>query len=170
MATGPRYSVKFRRRREGRTDYGKRSKILQSRLPRLVVRKSSKYITVQIIEYTQKGDKTVLTAHSSQLKKLGWNYGAKSTPAAYLTGLMAGALAKQKNVKKAVFDIGLHPATKGGKIFAALKGAVDAGLEVNYDAKILPSADRISGKKIAEHLKKPGLPADFEAVKGKILK
>jgi large subunit ribosomal protein L18 len=43
-------------------------------------------------------------------------------------------------------DIGLHPATKGGIVFACLKGAVDAGLQTNYDADKLPSEERLTGK------------------------
>jgi len=170
MATGPRYAVKFRRRREGKTDYSKRIKILQSKTLRLVVRKSNKYIVVQLVEYTPKGDKTLLTAHSSKLKEFGWQHGTKNIPAAYLTGLLAGKLAKQKKITEAVLDIGLHVSTNGAKIFAALKGAADAGLKINYNPKIVPSADRLSGKHIAEHLKKQNLPADFNAVKEKILK
>jgi large subunit ribosomal protein L18 len=170
MAKGPRYSVRFRRRREGKTDYGKRIKLLQSKLPRLVVRRSNKYITVQIIEYAPTGDKTLLTAHSSKLKELGWQYGMKNMPAAYLTGLLAGKMAKQKKIAKAVLDIGPHTSTKGAKLFAVLKGAVDAGLDVKHNPAILPSEDRISGKHIAEYLKKSNLPTDFKAVKEKILK
>ena len=44
MATGPRYAVKFRRRREGKTDYKKRLNLLKSELPRFIVRISNKYI------------------------------------------------------------------------------------------------------------------------------
>ncbi|MEM4248196.1 MAG: 50S ribosomal protein L18 [Candidatus Nanoarchaeia archaeon] len=170
MAIGPRYAVRFRRRIEGRTDYGKRIKLLQSKMPRLVVRKSNKYITVQLVEYAQMGDRTLVTAHSSKLKEFGWQHGAKNIPAAYLTGLLAGKLAKQKKITEAVLDIGLHISTKGAKIFAALKGAVDAGLKINYNPEILPSPDRILGKHVAEHLKKQNLPADFNAVKERILK
>jgi len=168
MAKGPRYAVKFLRRRAGATNYKKRIKILQSNLPRLIVRKSDKYVVVQVSEFTSKGDKILLVAHSSELKKLGWKFGTKSIPAAYLTGLLAAKKAKAKGVQQAVLDIGLHTATKGAKVFAALKGAIDGGLNVAHGSDMIPSEDRISGKHIAEYLKKPEITKEFEAVKGKI--
>ena len=57
MATGPRYKVPFRRRREGRTDYRHRAALLRGKLPRAVVRKSNRNITVQLVTYDDKGDK-----------------------------------------------------------------------------------------------------------------
>ncbi|MGM0388528.1 MAG: 50S ribosomal protein L18, partial [Natrinema limicola] len=42
MATGPRYKVPMRRRREVRTDYHQRLRLLKSGKPRLVARKSNK--------------------------------------------------------------------------------------------------------------------------------
>ncbi len=164
MATGPRYVVKSRRRRAGITDYKQRVRLLKSRMLRLVIRKSDKYISAQVVEYSEKGDKTLATAHSSELKGLGWQHGAKSIPAAYLTGLLLG---RRAGNKAAVLDIGVHLATKGAKIFAALKGAVDAGLKVKHNPEALPSADRIAGKHIAAHLKAD--LGDFDAVKKKIM-
>ena len=49
MATGPRYKVPFRRRREGRTNYHLRLKLLLSRQDRVVVRKSARNIQIQLI-------------------------------------------------------------------------------------------------------------------------
>lgn len=167
MATGPRYAVRYRRRREGKTNYQKRLKLLISRLPRLAVRKSNSYITVQIISYDPAGDKTLLTVNSAKLKEFGWNSGYKNTPAAYLTGLLAGKLAKGK-VKQAIADIGMHNAAKGAKVFAAVKGAVDAGLHITFDTKMI-SEDRITGKHILAYSKKD-ITKDFEAAKAKILK
>ena len=164
MATGPRYVVKSRRRRLGITDYPQRVRLLKSRMLRLVIRKSDKYISAQVVEYSQKGDKTLATAHSSELKGLGWQHGMKSTPAAYLTGLLLG---RRAGNKEAILDIGIHSVTTGAKMFAALKGATDAGLKVKHDAKVLPSADRIAGKHIATHLKANF--SDFDVVKKKIM-
>ncbi|MBT3583115.1 50S ribosomal protein L18, partial [Candidatus Woesearchaeota archaeon] len=48
MASGPRYTVKFRRRRAGKTNYHNRLALLLSRKPRLVIRKTNKYIICQI--------------------------------------------------------------------------------------------------------------------------
>jgi len=167
MATGPRYAVRFRRRREGKTNYQKRLKLLKSGMPRLIVRRSNKFITVQITNYDVAGDKTLFTVNSAKLKGFGWNHSYKNTPAAYLVGLLAGKLAKAK-VPSAITDIGMHTAAKGAKVFAAVKGAADAGLKVQFDASMI-QADRIMGKHILAHLKKD-IPKDFEAVKAKILK
>jgi len=167
MARGPRYAVKFRRRREGKTNYQKRLKLLKSNLPRLVVRKSTNYIMLQLTAFDPKGDRTLLTVNSAQLKEFGWSHSFKNTPAAYLTGLLAGKLAKTK-VKEAIADIGLHRATKGAKIFAAIKGAADAGLQIKFDPAVVIE-DRIAGKHIAAYLKRP-IDKDFATVKEKILK
>lgn len=71
MATGPRYFVQFRRRREGKTDYYKRLKLIVSDKPRMVVRKSNKHITCQLVEAKLEGDNTLVAAHSSELAKYG---------------------------------------------------------------------------------------------------
>jgi len=169
MATGPRYAVKYRRRREGRTNYHKRRKLLLSQLPRLVVRKSNKYITAQLVDYDARGDKTLATANSSQLKKLGWKESCKNIPAAYLTGLLIGKKAIEAGIKKSIPDLGFYTITKGSKLFAVLKGAIDAGLDIPHDPKIFPSEERLTGKHIAEYLKKPSIVEDFEKIKKKIL-
>ena len=163
MATGPRYSVKFRRRREGRTNYPKRRKLLVSGLPRLIIRKSNKYIVAHISAYEQSGDKTLVFAHSSELKKFGWKHSFKNLPAAYLTGLLIGKKALKSGIKEAIIDLGIHSITKGSKLFSVLKGALDAGLNIKHNPKMFPSEERITGKHISENLLK-----DFEEVKKKV--
>jgi large subunit ribosomal protein L18 len=54
-------------------------------------------------------------------------------------------------VEKAFLDIGLHIPSKGTRIFAALNGAIDAGVEVPHSEDILPDEDRLSGKHIADY-------------------
>ncbi len=49
MAQGPRYKVAFRRRREGRTDYRQRARLLRGGVPRAVVRVSLRHTSVQIV-------------------------------------------------------------------------------------------------------------------------
>ncbi|MGB9675394.1 MAG: 50S ribosomal protein L18 [Candidatus Nanoarchaeia archaeon] len=154
MAHGPRYAVKFRRRREGKTNYAKRLALLKSGLPRLVVRSSNNKIIGQIIAYDPKGDRTLLTVLSTELKNYGWTFGCKNTPAAYLTGVLLGKKALEKNIKDVVLDIGLKRPTKGAKVFAFAKGAKDAGLQLNLSDKNIPSEERIKGKHIADWLKK----------------
>lgn len=163
MSTGPRYKVPFRRRREGRTDYRHRAALLRGGIVRLVVRKSNRHLRVQFVEYTDKGDRVLVTAVSKELEELGWKASGKSTPGAYLTGLLAGKRALEKKIDEAVLDIGLREPTKGAAVFAALKGAIDAGLEIPHSEEMIPSNDRISGKHMHE-----GTVPMFESTKSKI--
>ncbi|MCD6402880.1 MAG: 50S ribosomal protein L18 [Candidatus Aenigmarchaeota archaeon] len=170
MARGPKYIVPHRRRREGKTDYRKRLKLLKSGKPRLVVRKSLRHIRAQIIEYNPSGDRTLVSASSEELKKFGWNLPTGNTPAAYLVGLLIGKRALEKNIKEAVLDVGLQNPVKGGRIFALLKGALDAGLNVPHGEGIFPSENRIRGEHISSYLEKyKNMPEIFEKVKKKIL-
>ncbi|RLG74638.1 MAG: 50S ribosomal protein L18 [Thermoprotei archaeon] len=154
MARGPRYRVKYRRRREGKTNYYKRYRMVLSKKLRLVARRTLRYIIAQIIKFAPQGDLVLTSAHSIELKKLyGWKAATDNTPAAYLTGLLVGLRAREKGITEAILDIGLHRATKGARIFAVLKGALDAGLKIPHNPKILPSEDRIKGEHIAKWAK-----------------
>lgn len=154
MGKGPRFRVAFRRRREGLTDYRKRRNLLQGRATRLVVRRSHRAITVQFVDFEEKGDVVRAAATSRELSKLGWTHSTAATPAAYLTGLLAAGRAKKQGIQNAVLDLGRHEPTRGGRIFAVLKGVVDAGIEVPHDKAVLPDAKRLSGA----HL--PDAPVD----------
>ncbi len=158
MAKGPRYKVRFRRRREGKTNYYRRKRLLLSRKPRLVIRKTNGNTIVQLVEAHVQGDKTLASAISLELKKLyGWNISTKNIPAAYLTGLLAGLRAIKKGYTEAVLDIGLHLPIKGGRIYAALKGVIDAGLNVPHSPDVFPDESRIKGEHIVkalDHFKK----------------
>ncbi|MEM0340871.1 MAG: 50S ribosomal protein L18 [Acidilobaceae archaeon] len=150
MARGPTYRVPLRRRREGKTDYYKRVKLIKSKKPRLVVRKTNKYILAQIVEAAIPGDKTIVAAHSIELSKLyGWLGDHNNTCAAYLTGLLVGYRALLKGITEAVLDIGLHRPSRGSRVFATLKGALDAGLKIPHSPDVLPSEDRIECRHIA---------------------
>ncbi|UCD04270.1 MAG: 50S ribosomal protein L18 [Candidatus Woesearchaeota archaeon] len=161
MAKGPRYSVKFRRRREGKTDYQKRVNYLKSKKTRLVVRRSNKYITAQVVQYSTKGDKTLALVSSKNLEKLGWSYSRKNIPAAYLTGLLLG---KKAEVKEAILDIGELHTREGTRIYAVAKGFKDAGIKLSCDEKMFPKEERLQGKHISDKIAKK-----FEEVKKKIL-
>ncbi|OGS41746.1 MAG: 50S ribosomal protein L18 [Euryarchaeota archaeon RBG_16_62_10] len=150
MATGPRYRVPFRRRREGRTDYRHRAALLRGGVVRAVVRKSNRNIMVQFVEYKDGGDFVLASAVSTDLEEFGWTGSGKSTPGAYLTGLLAGKRAREKGLDEAVLDIGLREPTKGAVVFAALKGIIDAGVEVPHSDKMLPPEDRLTGKHMRE--------------------
>ena len=148
MAQGPTYRVKFRRRREGRTNYYRRRRLLLSRKPRLVIRKTNTKVIVQLVSAKVVGDITHASAISSELAAHGWDAGKNNTPAAYLTGFLAGLRAKSRGVTEAILDIGLNPPTKGSKIYAALKGVIDAGLSIPHDPEILPDDERLLGNHI----------------------
>jgi large subunit ribosomal protein L18 len=155
MARGPRYRVPWRRRREGKTNYYKRVKLVLSGKPRFVVRRTNKYIIVQVAEAKIEGDRMLAVAHSRELvKRYGWKGGTKNTSAAYLTGFLAGLRALKAGVKEAILDIGLARPARGSRVFAALKGGLDAGLDIPHSKEILPSEDRIKGVHIAEWAKK----------------
>src|SRR3989338_5659812 len=113
-------SVQFDRKRKRATDYRKRLKLLLSGKERLVIRKTSSNIIVQITAFREKGDAVMASASSNQLAKYGWTLGTKNIPAAYLTGLLAGKLTLSKNIKKAILDAGIQKPVSGGKIYAAL--------------------------------------------------
>ena len=150
MARSARYKVKFRRRREGKTDYHKRLALLKSGKIRMVVRKSNRFITVQFVRSKLEGDEIIAYAYSKELEKLGWPFSCKNVPAAYLTGYMAAIRAKKTGIKEAILDIGRYPSTKGSRLYAALKGALDAGLSIPHSEEILPEQERIEGKHIVE--------------------
>lgn len=154
MAKNARYKVPKKRRREGKTNYYKRYEMIKSNKIRAVIRKTNKYVMVQFVYATAVGDFTIAAAHSRELVRLfGWKGGTKSTPAAYLTGLLAGLRAKKLGISYAIPDIGLHRPTKGAKIFAAIKGIRDAGIEIPSSEEMFPSEDRIRGLVIAEYAK-----------------
>ncbi len=141
-----------KRRRLGLTDYRKRLKFVKSGLPRLVVRKTNKQIIVQVVRSKLGGDETLLTVTSKKLREYGWKASLKNTPAAYLTGLLAGLLVKDK-VKKAILDIGLQTPSRGSRIFAAALGFKDAGIGISLEEEILPDEDRILGKHVSGYYK-----------------
>jgi len=154
MAKGPSYRVAFRRRREGKTDYQQRRSLVLSGLPRMVVRGSLRNISAQLIKAEVGGDKVIVSAHSNELaKKYGWQGGGGNLPAAYLTGLLCGYKATASGMKEAVLDLGLHAPTKSSRVFAALKGALDAGLMIPHDENKLPDEKRVQGLHVSEYAK-----------------
>ncbi len=161
MAHGPRYRVQFRRRREGRTDYRSRLALLKSGETRAVVRRTNGNVIVQFVDWETEGDQVKATAVGQELKKLGWTGSAKNTPAAYLTGLLAGKRAIAEGIESAVFDLGRHAPVPGSKVFAALKGVVDAGVDVPHGDDIYPAEERLNGEFLDQQ-------KDFEAVRAAI--
>ena len=164
MTQGPRYKVQFRRRREGRTDYRYRLKLLKSGLARAVVRIANGRVLVSLVAYDPTGDRVIATAQSRELPGLGFPSGSlKSTPASYLTGYLAGLRAKAAGTSSAVLDVGLRRPTRGGRLLGALRGLLDAGVQIPHGEKGFPTIDRLNGK----HLPKP-LPSPVETYKMKL--
>ncbi|MEM3700046.1 MAG: 50S ribosomal protein L18 [Candidatus Bathyarchaeia archaeon] len=152
MAKSSRYCVPFRRRREGKTNYKSRRALVLSGKPRLVTRITLKNVIAQIITAKPHGDEVLVSAHSRELTKTyGWKASKKNLPAAYLTGFLCGLKAKAKGIKEAILDIGLHSPSKGAKVFAVLKGVLDAGIDVPYGEEKLPDEKRIRGEHIVQY-------------------
>lgn len=185
-------SLPFKRRVIGRTNYKKRVALLKADRPRLVVRKSISNMNLALAEYSEKGDKIILSVNSKALEKLGWKADKGNVPSAYLTGFLLGKKAKEKGIEDAVLDIGLNSSVRGSRIYAAVAGALDAGIRIPQNPEILPHKDRINGvhiAKYAEALKNDkeryekqfslylknkmdpaNLPKHFEEIKNKIIK
>jgi len=160
MATGPRYFIPFRRRKEGKTDYYARARLVVSEKPRMVVRRTNRHIIIQLVQADSEGDITRVTAHSRELTGFGYRGSLSSTPAAFLTGVLFAVKAQNEGFDSAILDIGLHRATKGARVFAALKGAVTAGLDVPHGEEILPDDSRVKGAHIAAYA--PDRAGDLE--------
>lgn len=180
-----RFQVKFRRRREGKTDYRQRKRLCaqdknkyQSPKYRLVVRFTNTKVICQIAYATVDGDRVMCQAESTELARYGLKVGLKNYAAAYCTGLLVARRLLQKvglddvyegntevdgNVVtteyqkktyyvdevdddkrpfRALLDVGTRATTTGCRIFGAMKGAADGGLDIPHSNKRFPGYDR----------------------------
>lgn len=181
---GPKYKMPFKRRFKKKTDYKNRLGLLTGNKLRLVIRKSLKHLKLQIIKYEPEGDKTLVAATTKELEGFGWKYSTSNLTAAYLAGFLIGHKAKKKKISMAVVDLGSQMSVKGSRLYAAIKGAIDAGLEVPCSEEVLPPTERIRGEHIVKYSKEKGdknknqfskvkvdnIVEDFEKVKEKIMK
>jgi large subunit ribosomal protein L18 len=152
MAKNASYCVPFRRRREGKTDYRARRAFIVSGKARLTVRTSINNVTAQLIMAKLHGDEVLVSAHSRELAgKYGWKAPHGNLPAAYLTGFLCGQKARQQGTEEAILDIGLRSPSKGARIFAVLKGVLDAGIEVPYSEEKMPDEKSIEGELIVKY-------------------
>lgn len=148
-----KFTVGYARKINGKTDYKKRMALLKSGKTRLVVRKSLNNIIIQFIELDAKGDRVLVSANSYELaKKYNWKFSCGNIPAAYLTGYLCGVRAKSKSIKEAILDLGLQ--SGGDRVYAALKGVLDAGVNIPHSNEILPDESKIYGLHIIEYAKK----------------
>lgn len=156
---------RFNRRIRGLTDYNKRLELLKSASTRVVVRKSNKSVTVQFVDFDSKGDKVLAAGRFFDLESVGVKSNTVNLSTAYLTGYLAGKRFLKKDNKECIFDFGVKKPFKGGRIFAAVKGVVDSGVNVKFggdfaflgedrlDGKHL-SVDKVDVKKIKEKIDK----------------
>ena len=140
------YSKILRRLREEKTNYKKRGTMLMGKRDFITVNITNENTQVQILHPGMTGDRVLAHAHSRYLLGKGWKGSRKSISAAYLTGYLAGKKALAQNVKDAILYTGTRRYTQ--RMAAALKGIVDAGLQVPADPDTFPPSERING----EHL------------------
>lgn len=170
-----RFQVKYKRRREGRTDYFARRRLIcqdknKYNTPkyRMIVRLTNKDIICQIAYARVYGDVIVESAYSHELPKYGVKVGLTNYAAAYCTGLLLARRILHKfglneiytgqevangedfsvedvegehGAFRAYLDIGLARTSTGAKIFGALKGAVDGGIDIPHSNKRFPGFD-----------------------------
>lgn len=196
-----RFQVKFRRRREGKTDYYARKRLVvqvknKYNTPkwRLIVRITNKDIICQIASAKIEGDHVLCAAYSHELPKYGIKVGLTNYAAAYCTGLLLARRVLKKlgldglykgnqdingdmyNVEdldgesgafRAHLDVGLARTTTGARVFGALKGAADGGIDIPHSESRFPGYDpeskslaadvhrkHIFGQHVAEYMKK----------------
>jgi large subunit ribosomal protein L18 len=140
------YSKILRRLREEKTIYKKRGTMLMGKRDFITVNITNENTQVQILKPGMTGDKVLASAHSRYLLEKGWKGSRKSVPAAYLTGYLAGKKALGQGAKDAILYTGTRRYTQ--RMAAALKGVIDAGVQVPADEETFPPEDRING----EHL------------------
>ncbi|KAJ0977120.1 hypothetical protein J5N97_012594 [Dioscorea zingiberensis] len=163
-----RFQVKFKRRRQGKTDYRARIRLINQdknkyNTPkyRFVVRFTNKDIIAQIVSASIAGDMIVAAAYAHELPRYGLEVGLTNYAAAYCTGLLLArrvlktlemdeeyegnveATGEDFSVEpgetrrpfRALLDVGLLRTTTGNRVFGALKGALDGGLDIPHSEK-----------------------------------
>jgi large subunit ribosomal protein L5e len=107
-----RFQVKFRRRRQGKTDFYARRRLIQqdknkyeSKKYRFVVRRTNRRIITQIIYATIKGDRVLCQADSQELRRYGLEAGHTNYASAYATGLLCA--------RRLLNDLGMADLYKG---------------------------------------------------------
>ena len=143
-----------RRRKECKTDYKLRKKLLESGIERIVIRRTNKYFILQRVESSEAQDKVILTFSSKELLENGWDKkfsgSLKSIPAGYLIGLL---VAKKIKKGKFIVDVGMTRTIAGNRTFAVVKGLIDGGLDIKADEKVFPSKERLEGKHLKSETK-----------------
>lgn len=159
--------VAKRRRREGKTDYLNRIKLLKGVTPRVVFRKTNKYIIAQYIPSKEAQDKAEFGITSKILLKYGWpkelEGSLKSMTAAYLTGYLFGKKILKKKLTQPIVDFGMLRTLHKTKLYGFLKGLIDSGIKISCKEECFPEENRIQGKHLIEDFSK-----FFSQIKNKI--
>jgi len=154
-----------RRRKENKTDYLKRLKLLKGEKPRIVFRKTNKFIISEYIVSKEAQDKVIIGFDSRKLNDYGWPKNAqgslKSITASYLIGYLIGKAIIKQNLEMPILDTGMNRAIHKNKIYAFIKGLIEAGIKINCKKEFFPEESRING----QHLKNK-IP--FDEIKSKI--
>jgi len=157
---------RFNRRIRGQTDYNLRLNLLKSKTTRAVIRRSNKNILIQFVDFDPKADKILTSAKTCELVKLGLTLNTGNISSAYLTGLLAGKKFLNKKLKgEVIVDLGLQNASfRGSRLYAAVKGLKDSGVNVKVSDVVFPTQERIDG----EHLKSKDAKKVIDKVKKSI--
>lgn len=160
-----------RRRRENKTDYLKRLKLLKSEKPRIVFRRTNKYILAQYVISEEAQDRVLFQVNSKELIKQGWpedmKGSLKSIPASYLTGILTGKKIQEKKLETPIIDFGMIRTLHKTKLYGFLKGLIDSGIKLkfNEEKEIFPEEERMQGKSL-----KKDFSSKFEEIKNKLMK
>lgn len=123
-----------KRRKQNKTDYANRLRLLKSEKPRIVFRKTNKYIIAQYVKSSQAQDKIIFGVTSKELLKYGWSKGSlKSIPATYLTGYLIGKEINKKKLETPIVDLGMIRVLHKTKVFGFIKGLIDAGVKIECE-------------------------------------
>jgi large subunit ribosomal protein L18 len=155
------YSKILRRLRAEKTNYRRRKAMLMGKRDFVTVQISNENTFVQVHKPKMAGDQTIASAHSRFLISKGWKGSRKNIPASYLTGFLAGKKALKAGVNNAILYTGTN--TYSQRMAAALKGVIDAGLEIPSDSETFPAEERITGKHLT-------VKNDFGQIKSQIEK
>jgi large subunit ribosomal protein L18 len=138
-----------RRRKESKTNYSRRLKLLKSEKPRLVFRKTNKLAIVQYVESFEAKDKVIFGVTSKILLKNGWPEDLKGSlkgiPATYLTGYYVGKKILKDKLETPIVDLGMQRVIHKTRIFSFIKGLIDAGLPIPSKEEAFPEEERING-------------------------
>jgi len=183
-----RYQTKFKRRRQGKTDYRARKRLVtqdknkyNTPKTRFVVRITNRDVICQLVRAKIAGDEVICAAYGHELGRYGMPVGHTNYAGCYAVGLLLARRWLKKihldtkyeglvkangedfqvtdlddgpHAFKALLDVGLRRTTTGSKIFAALKGVTDGGINIPHSEARFVGYDAEGEKLDAEVLRK----------------